>query len=467
MLLKEKKIKKIISLNCGSSSVKLSVFNFNLQAACGVFSRKGKKCVPSSDLLSQADLALDRVLSCSIEEIGTEHGSFRLKTKFRSKNKDKNNRYKDTENAVEKEENINKSFAGHEEALHYIFSKAGLLKIIKADVVVHRYVHGGNRYIEPLLVGESDVKKLAGLNGLAPLHNPANLKGLEIMKSLLPAAKQVCIFDTAFHRSIPLYARLYPIPIEYYEKFKIEKYGFHGISYSFISGLLRIFDKKIKKTIICHIGNGASVCAVKNGKSADTSMGYTPLEGLMMGTRCGNIDPEVPFIFKKRLNLTDEETARILNKKSGLLGISKKTYDFKELVKQKDKYSELALKMYAYRIVKFIGQYAAVLNGFDALVFTGGIGENSDWLRKEVCSRLSYLGVKIDEEKNAAAAELFRSFEALTSGMPDVENSVKLISADRTDGAGRAGNSGGRIKVFAVHTDEELQMALESMKFMA
>ncbi len=417
---------KIISLNCGSSSIKFSLFRF---------SDAGKNAV--------SPLNMDRVLSCRIEEIGTGFGSFYLKD----------------ENKTESEK---KNFSNHEEALNYIFSNGGplknLLKKNKAgggnglpDIVVHRYVHGGKYYIKPLTVTGRDLKKLSELNYLAPLHNPVNLNGLKIMSSMFPLSRQVCIFDTAFHGVIPAYAAFYPLPVEYHEKFDIKKYGFHGISYAFITGLLKILDKKIKKTIICHLGNGASVCAVKNGKSIDTSMGYTPLEGLMMGTRCGNIDPEVPFILKNKLNLTDDAINEILNKKSGLLGISKKTYDFKELLKQKDAHSKLALKMYAYRIIKFIGQYAAALNGTDALVFTGGIGENSDWLRKEVCGSLSYLGIKIDEEKNAAAAKYFQSYEPL--GMLDAEKSAKMISLDKDAG----------VKAFVIHTDEELQMAFESV----
>ncbi|MHB1545524.1 MAG: acetate/propionate family kinase [bacterium] len=430
---------KIISINCGSSSVKFSVFHYSGLEKNGV----------SSSTLS----SIDRILSCKIEEIGTEYGSFYLK--------DKN-----------KTESGKINFIDHEKALNYIFQRTGLLKKSKTggnggrgrggdgggvDIVVHRYVHGGKHYIKPLIAGERDIKKLAELNDLAPLHNPANLKGLEIMASLLPGAKQVCIFDTAFHRTIPPYAKIYPLPVEYAEKLNIEKYGFHGISYSFIVNLLKIYDKKIKKTVICHLGNGASICAVKNGESIDTSMGYTPLEGLMMGTRCGNIDPEVPFVLKKKLNLTDDAVNEILNKKSGLLGISKKTYDFKELIKQKDKYSKLALKMYAYRIVKFIGQYAAVLNGIDALVFTGGIGENSDRLRKEVCGGLSYLGVEIDDGKNTAAAKYFQSYEPF--GRLDVKNSVMQVSSD-------AALSAAAVKVFVVHTDEELQMAYESVRLL-
>ena len=415
---------KIISINCGSSSIKFSIFD----------------CSDSLDSfknsLSLSDTDIKRTLSCRIEEIGTEYGSFYLRDK-------------------DKMESEKRNFVDHETALGYIIQKTGIGGSV--DIVAHRYVHGGKYYRKPLAVSDGDIKKLAKLNGLAPLHNPSNLKGLEVMKALLPEAKQVCIFDTAFHSDIPSYAKIYPIPIEYYEKYNIEKYGFHGISYSFIVNLLKIYknknknlDKPIEKLIICHLGNGASICAVKNGKSIDTSMGYTPLEGLMMGTRCGNIDPEVPFILKKKLNLTDDGINEILNKKSGLLGISKKTYDFKELSEFGDKYSKLALNMYIYRIVKFIGQYAAALNGADALVFTGGIGENSAFLRKEVCENLTYLGIKIDARKNAAAAKYFQAHDPF--GRLDAENSVMPL-----------GGKTSAVEVFAVHTDEELQMAFESI----
>ena len=431
---------KIISINSGSSSIKFSLFNFSNYSAD---SKNGVSPLNN----------IDRVLSCRIEEIGTEYGSFYLK--------DKN-----------KTENEKRNFSDHETALKFILQKIAFINDLTKEsekkgqsafynvLVAHRYVHGGKDYVKPLIAGGEDVKKLAELNDIAPLHNPSNLKGLEVMKSLMPDARQVCIFDTAFHAGVPDYAAIYPIPIEYYEKMGIKKYGFHGISYAFIVNLFNIYNKykygdknAIKKMVICHLGNGASVCAVNNGKSVDTSMGYTPLEGLMMGTRCGNIDPEVPFILKKKLNLTDDDLNKILNKKSGLLGISKKTYDFKELTEFDDEYSKLALKMYIYRIIKFIGQYAAVLNGIDALVFTGGIGENSDLLRKEVCANLTYLGLKLDGEKNTAAAKYFQSHNPF--GRINIDDSVKPINDESSS-----------VKVFAVHTDEELQMAYESINIL-
>ncbi len=415
---------KIISINCGSSSIKFSVFEYR-------GGRRGYENIEKQRGL----LELNRVLSCKIEEIGTEFGYFYVSGKNKSESKDLN-------------------FKDHGQALYYIVKKTGLFENggIDINIAAHRFVHGGKYYRKPLAVSGGDIKKLSELNALAPLHNPLNLKGLEIIKEILPEALQVCVFDTAFHGSIPLYAKLYPIPIDYYFKYDIGKYGFHGISYSFISNIFKIAGKKFKRLIVCHLGNGASICAIKNGISIDTSMGYTPLEGLMMGTRSGNIDPALPFILKEKLDAAEGEVYDILNKKSGLLGISKKTYDFKELIKRKDKYSKLALKMYIYRIIKFIGQYAASLNGLDALVFTGGIGENSDVLRKEVCAGLSYLGVKIDEKKNESAAKYFQAYNPF--GRIKVAGSIKQVGT-------------GAVPVFAVHTDEEIQIAYEALNFVA
>lgn len=417
---------RLISINCGSSSIKFSILEFSGVKDAAYL----KKCQIKQKLLD-----LKRTLTCKIEEIGTEYGSF----------------YVEGEN---KRESASINFDNHETAINYILDKNNLLQNdknnnnrISIDIVAHRYVHGGKDFKKPLIISDKHIKKLKTLNRLAPLHNPSNLKGVEIMRHVFPKSKHVCIFDTAFHRTIPLHARLYPLPIYFYDKYDIQKFGFHGISYAFINNILSLDGKNFKKLIICHIGNGASICAIKAGKSIDTSMGYTPLEGLMMGTRCGSIDPEIPFILKEKLKATDDAILDILNRKSGLLGISKRTYDFKELAERDDKYSKLALKMFSYRIIKFIGQYAASLDGIDALVFTGGIGENSGTLRKEVCKNLSYAGIKINNKKNMEAAEYFQKFNPY--GKLNVRNSIKSIES-------------GKIPVFAIHTDEELQMAFEA-----
>lgn len=415
-MLKKNRLINILSVNCGSSSIKFSIFK-----------------TPASLSDKNPLLSLERIFSGSVEEIGTEFGEFHFTLGDKKEKSDKLN------------------FKNHSDAINFILQELGFDGHNGAGsdigIVVHRFVHGGDEFRKPVAVYPKDITKLESLNELAPLHNPANLRGLKIMSECLPDARQVCVFDTAFHSTIPLYAKLYPIPIDYYDKYKIQKYGFHGISYSYINNLFDLNKKNKKKLLICHLGNGASICAVKNGISIDTSMGYTPLEGLMMGTRSGSIDPSIPFILKEKLNISCNELYSVLNKKSGLLGISGKTYDFKKLSVYNDKNSILSLKMYAYAIVKFIGQYSAVMDGTDALVFTGGIGENSSALRKEVCKSLTYLGIKIDDGKNESASHYFQGFN--NHGKLKAGKSIKSIHA-------------GKIPIFAVHTDEDLQMASEA-----
>ncbi len=416
-MLKKNRLINILSVNCGSSSIKFSIFK-----------------TPSSLSDKNPLLSMDRIFSGSIEEIGTKFGEFHFTAEDERKRSDKIN------------------FTDHTAAINFILQELGFSGNRSGgadiDIVVHRFVHGGETFRKPIAVSSEDIDKLEKLNELAPLHNPSNLKGLEIMSTCLPNARQVCIFDTAFHSTIPLYAKLYPIPIDYYNQHKIQRYGFHGISYSYINNLLKLNKKNKEKLIVCHLGNGASICAVKDGVSTDTSMGYTPLEGLMMGTRSGSIDPSIPFILKKKLNVSCSELYSILNKKSGLLGISGKTYDFKELSAYNDRNSVLALKMYAYAITKFIGQYSAVMNGTDCLVFTGGIGENSSALRKEVCENLTYLGIKIDDKKNEIASHYFQGFN--NHGKLKIRKVIKSVHA-------------GKIPIFVTHTDEDLQMASDAV----
>ncbi|MCL4542710.1 MAG: acetate/propionate family kinase [Deltaproteobacteria bacterium] len=423
----------IISVNCGSSSIKFSIFKIL------------EKSVKNNPLLN-----IERTGFGKIEEIGTPFGEYHFETK--------NKNYAAKLNFKNHIEAIN--FMLRKLGLHHNSSNSSNIKIkefrknglnasaLKIDIVAHRFVNGGKYFNEPIIASKKNIVKLSKLDELAPLHNPSSLKGLEIMAEYMPNAKQVCIFDTAFHKNIPLCAKLYPIPIDYYIKYNIKKFGFHGISYSYINEILNLNRGAIKKIAVCHLGNGASICAIKNGASIDTSMGYTPLEGLMMGTRSGNLDPSIPFILQEKLNISGSEMYNILNKKSGVLGISGKTYDFKELLNYKDKYSKLAFKMYAYRVIKFIGQYAASMNGLDALVFTGGIGENSSLLRKEVGGNLSYLGIKIDNKKNKEASQYFQTFNA--HGKIKVNKSIKSIGTGKTP-------------VFVIHTDEERQMASEAL----
>ncbi|MCS7185011.1 MAG: acetate kinase, partial [bacterium] len=275
---------------------------------------------------------------------------------------------------------------------------------IKPDIAAHRVVHGGEYFSKAVKVDDEVKKIIKKLAPLAPLHNPYNLIGIEAVEKILKIENYAC-FDTAFHQTLPEYAYLYGLPYELYEKHRIRKYGFHGISHKYVAyKACEILKENIKdfKIISIHIGGGASICAIKNGKSIETSMGFTPLEGLMMGTRAGSFDPEI-VIYLLKLGYTLEEVETFMNKKGGLKGISGKTFDVRTLrdeeLKQ-DHLSELALDMFVYRIKRFIGSYTAVLCGLDILIFTGGIGENAYYLRKRICDGLEYLGLKLDYEKN-------------------------------------------------------------------
>jgi len=273
--------------------------------------------------------------------------------------------------------------------------------------VGHRIVHGGEKFSDATVITDDVIAAIRECNDLAPLHNPANLIGIESCKALMPNTPMVAVFDTAFHQTMPEEAYLYGIPYDYYEKYKIRRYGFHGTSHSYVSKRAAdILDKDYKdlKLIVCHLGNGASVSAVKNGECVDTSMGLTPLEGLIMGTRSGDIDPAIiEFIAHKEGKSIDEIMA-ILNKKSGVLGLSGNfSSDFRDL---EDAYNEgqeasvRTMKAFAYRVVKYIGAYVAAMNGADAICFTAGLGENSAFIRTMICDYLKYLGVELDEEAN-------------------------------------------------------------------
>ncbi len=530
----------ILSINSGSSSVKFAYFNYIEKTSQIIINNhKTNKNIDNINFINKIKtsckdnkkeslfgndatdditselpilLSLNRLYDGEIEEIGTSFSSYYY------------------ENADGKKSGKT-NFANHHDALFFIINKLIYKNINinnkdeKIDIVVHRFVHGGNVFIKPLIIKPivilnkneqlkniknsvsnsksaqsitlpsqrntqraeitkakntddnnnndnnnnnnndnnkydydtglyinfPDLKKLAGLNELAPLHNPSNLLGLKTAIKLIPEASEICIFDTSFHSAIPDYASIYPLPIEYYEQHNIKKYGFHGISYAFISNILKLSGYKFKKMILCHLGNGASIAAVKNGKSIDTSMGYTPLEGLMMGTRTGDVDPSLSFILKNKLKLSEEELYNIYNKKSGLLGISQKTYDVKELLKNSDYNSKLAIKMFCYRIIKYIGAYSAALNGIDALIFSGGIGENSSFIRQEICKNLSFLGIKLNKSKNNGVTKIFGSESKLQSLI--IANSIIKISS-------------GKCAVLAVKTDEELMMAENALKIL-
>lgn len=275
------------------------------------------------------------------------------------------------------------------------------------DAVGHRIVHGGEKFCDATVITDEVIEAIRECNDLAPLHNPANLIGIESCKALMPNTPMVAVFDTAFHQTMPEEAYLYGIPYDYYEKYKIRRYGFHGTSHSYVSKrAAEIMGKDYKslKLIVCHLGNGASVSAVKNGECVDTSMGLTPLEGLIMGTRSGDIDPAIIEFIAHKEGKSIDEIMTILNKESGVFGLSGKfSSDFRDL---EDAYNEgqeesvRAMKAFVYRVVKYIGAYIAALDGVDAICFTAGLGENSPLIRNMICDYLTYLGVELDDEAN-------------------------------------------------------------------
>ena len=303
----------------------------------------------------------------------------------------------------------------HKEGIQFVLDaltneKTGAIKDLKEiEAVGHRVVHGGEKFAASILINDEVIKTIEEVSDLAPLHNPANLIGIRVCQELMPGVPMVGVFDTAFHQTMPARAYLYGLPIQYYEKYKVRRYGFHGTSHSFVSKETANFlglDINNSKIIVCHLGNGASISAVLNGKCIDTSMGMTPLDGLVMGTRSGSIDPAIVEFIAKKENISLDDVINILNKKSGVLGLSNGlSSDFRDLgdaANRGDKYAIEALEVFSYRVLKTIGSYVAALNGVDAIVFTAGIGENDPATRANICANLGYLGIKIDHDKNNA-----------------------------------------------------------------
>ena len=334
----------------------------------------------------------------------------------------------------------------HTEAINAVLAaltneKSGVIKSLsEVGAVGHRVVHGGEKFTSSCLINDESMKAIEECNDLAPLHNPANLSGIRACQELMPGVPMVAVFDTAFHQTMPDVAYTYGIPYEYYEKYKVRRYGFHGTSHSYVSKrTAEIVGKPYDqmKIIVCHLGNGASISAVNCGKSVDTSMGLTPLEGLVMGTRSGDLDPAIIDFVGKKEGLSLDEMNEVLNKKSGMLGISGVSSDGRDLeaaAETGNKRAQLALDVFDYRVIKYIGAYAAAMNGVDAIAFTAGIGENNIKMRKDVCSSLTYLGVKLDEEKN------------------NVRGEERIISADDS-----------KVQVLLVPTNEELAIARETL----
>ena len=334
----------------------------------------------------------------------------------------------------------------HQKAVSYVLEaltdeKSGVISELSAiDAVGHRIVHGGEKFAGSVVITDEVIAAIEECNDLAPLHNPANLIGISACRALMPNVPMVAVFDTAFHQTMPKEAYLYGLPYEYYEQYKVRKYGFHGTSHSFVSArLIELLGKQNaeSKVIVCHLGNGSSITAVKDGKSVDTSMGFTPLDGLIMGTRSGSLDPAIVQYLAGKLSVSLDEVLSILNKKSGVAGVSGVSSDFRDLdqaSRDGNERADIALKMFAYRTAQFVGAYAASLNGVDAIAFTAGIGENNAKMREEICTYLGYLGVELDPAANAVRGEEIR------------------ISTEQS-----------KVAVYVIPTNEELAIARETV----
>lgn len=334
----------------------------------------------------------------------------------------------------------------HKQAIQMVLDalvneKTGAIKsLAEIDAVGHRVVHGGEKFASSTVLTPEVLKVIEECNDLAPLHNPANLIGIDACKELMPDVPMVGVFDTAFHQTMPKKAYLYGLPYEYYEKYKVRRYGFHGTSHSFVSKRTAEFlnmDLNHSKIIVAHLGNGASISAVLDGKCVDTSMGLTPLEGLVMGTRSGDIDPAIMEFIAKKENLDIEGIMNVLNKKSGVEGLSKLSSDFRDLEAAYNEGNELAInaiEVFSYRVAKYIGSYVAAMNGVDAIAFTAGIGENTELVREKVLAYLEYLGIGVDKESNKVRGE------------------ERVISTPAS-----------KVKVCVIPTNEELAIARETV----
>lgn len=397
---------KILVLNCGSSSIKYKLYDM-----------EGEK------VLAQG----------GVERIGLD-GAF-IKVTLPSGEK----------------RQIMHDMPDHKEGVNVVFKalldpEMGALKSLdEIDAVGHRIVQGGDKFNQSMLVDKSVEEGIEELCDLAPVHNAGHLKGIRAVDALMPKTPQVVVFDNAFHSTMPDYAYLYAIPYELYEKYHVRRYGFHGTSHRYVSKRvceILGLDQADSKVVTCHIGNGASIAAVLNGKVVDTSMGLTPLAGVMMGSRSGDIDPSAVTYLMEKLNMSPHEMSEFLNKKSGVLGITGISSDMRDVEAAANEGNEravLALKMYAYRVKKYIGSYAAAMGGVDAVVFTAGVGENQTGLRADICRGLEFLGIEIDEAVNATV----RGREAVIS------------------------SPSSRVKVVVVPTDEEIVIARDTQALVA
>lgn len=362
----------ILVLNCGSSSLKYQLLDM------------------------KNDDVFDLLAKGLVERIGMEVGCL----KHQAAGKEK----------LVKELPIENHTVGIQAVLDALLDKEfGVLSTLEdIEAVGHRVVHGAEEFVCSQLITDAVVAQLEKCSVFAPLHNPANILGIRAVSEVLPEVPQVGVFDTAFHQTMPSYAYLYALPYEYYEKYGVRRYGFHGTSHKYVSAKGAAFaglDLNNSKIITCHLGNGSSIAAVANGKSIDTTMGFTPLEGLIMGTRCGNVDPDVVTYIQEKEGLTAAQMSTIMNKKSGFIGlsgVSSDARDLNEAANAGNERAKLTLKKLTYDITKFIGAYTAAMNGVDLIIFTGGIGENNSRLRRRICENLTYLGVEFDYDANVA-----------------------------------------------------------------
>ena len=396
---------KILVLNCGSSSIKYALYNMDDKSV---------------------------MTSGGAERVGLDGAFVKVKLADGSKKQ------------------IMHDIPEHTEGVKFIFSlltdpKIGVIKdLSEIDAVGHRMVHGGEKFNKSVILNDEVLEAFEQCSSLAPLHNPANLKGVRAVSELMPHLPQVGVFDTAFHQTMPAKAYMYAIPYELYEKYGVRRYGFHGTSHRYVSQRVCDFlgvDPKEKKVITCHVGNGGSIAAVKYGECVDTSMGLTPLEGLMMGTRSGDIDAGAVSFIEKTLGLDADGVSSLLNKKSGVLGVTGISSDMREIdaaAAKGDQKAILALEMYNYRIKKYIGSYAAAMGGVDIIVFTAGVGENQAEMREDVCKDMEWMGIKIDTAINAG----IHGQEAVIS-TPD-----------------------SKVTVVVVPTDEELMIASDTMSLL-
>lgn len=397
---------KILVINAGSSSIKYQLI----------------------------DMATEKVIAKGMcDRIGIAGGNFKLKADGREDYK------------------LDIQMANHKEAVKLVLDtlvspEHGVIaSLSEISAVGHRVLHGGEKFSGSVIVDEKVIAAIEECCELGPLHNPHNLTGIRACEAMMPGVPQVAVFDTGFHQTMPDYAYMYALPYEYYEKYRIRRYGFHGTSHRYVSlRAAEMLGRGDLKIVTCHLGNGSSIAAVKDGKCFDTTMGLTPLEGIMMGTRCGSIDPAIIPLLMKKENLTADEIDTIMNKKSGILGVSQVTSDNRDIeqgAKAGNERYQLIESMICHQLTKYIGGYAAAMGGVDAIVFTGGIGENNPHYRARVAEKLAFMGVKLDEEINKKAMRTSEEFDLTT---PD-----------------------SKVKVLMIPTNEELMIAKDTLELVS